>query len=119
MAGHVKAEEAQPEEGRETGSAGAAQLREHIDRGGTGDKVAFSDPAAAPLGTDAEAGGAAPTRAEVDMAARAEANRAPEAEVKRDPGDMQGASAGPGPGLAVVGVIVLILLVLGLFLLAL
>lgn len=34
------------------------QLREDIDSGRTGDKVDFPDPAAAPLGTDAEAGGA-------------------------------------------------------------
>jgi hypothetical protein len=44
--------------------------RKAIDAGRTGDKVPFPDPAAAPLGTDAEAGGAvahrpppAPTRA--------------------------------------------------------
>lgn len=35
----------------------AAQLRARIDRGETGEKVAVSDPAAAPLGTDDEAGG--------------------------------------------------------------
>ena len=35
-----------------------AQMREQIDRGESGDKVAAEDPAAAPLGTDAEAGGA-------------------------------------------------------------
>lgn len=33
------------------------QLRDDIDRGRTGDKVSFSDPAAAPLGTDEEAAG--------------------------------------------------------------
>ena len=33
------------------------QLRTEIDAGETGDKVAFPDPATAPLGTDAEAGG--------------------------------------------------------------
>lgn len=33
------------------------QLRADIDAGRTGDKVAFPDPAAAPLETDAEAGG--------------------------------------------------------------
>lgn len=33
------------------------QLRADIDSGKTRDKVAFPDPAAAPLGTDAEAGG--------------------------------------------------------------
>ena len=46
------------------------RLRADIDRGLTGDKVAGCDPAAAPLGTDAEAGGAPPTRAEVELEAR-------------------------------------------------
>lgn len=35
-----------------------SQLRAEIDSGQTGDKVPFPDPAAAPLGTDDEAGGA-------------------------------------------------------------
>ncbi len=34
-----------------------AQLRDDIDHGRTGDKVAASDPAVAPLGTDEEAAG--------------------------------------------------------------
>ena len=38
----------------------AEQLRDNIDRGRTGDKVSWPDPAAAPLGTDDEAGAAAP-----------------------------------------------------------
>ena len=33
------------------------QLRDQIDSGRTGEKVGYPDPAAAPLGTDAEAGG--------------------------------------------------------------
>jgi hypothetical protein len=45
-------------------------LREDIDRGLTGEKVAGSDPAAAPLGTDAEAAGTPPTRREFDLEAR-------------------------------------------------
>jgi len=36
----------------------AARLRESIDSGKTHDKVDYPDPAAAPLGTDEEAGGA-------------------------------------------------------------
>ena len=40
-----------------------SQIRERIDRGETGDKKAAPDPAAAPLGTDAEAAGT-PTRSE-------------------------------------------------------
>lgn len=46
----------------------SAMLRDEIDRGKAGDKVGFPDPAAAPLGTDAEAGGASPTEKEVGMA---------------------------------------------------
>jgi hypothetical protein len=44
-----------------------SRLRHDIDSGKTGDKVAFTDPAAAPLGTDAEAGGRSPTPAEVAL----------------------------------------------------
>ena len=40
------------------------QLRHSIDSGETGETVNFPDPAAVPLGADAEAGGAAPTAAE-------------------------------------------------------
>ena len=39
------------------------ELRSKINSGQTGDKVPWSDPAAAPLGTDDEAGGTPPTRA--------------------------------------------------------
>jgi hypothetical protein len=46
------------------------RLRGDIDRGLTGEKVPGSDPAAAPLGTDAEAGGVPPTRAEIELEAR-------------------------------------------------
>lgn len=42
-----------------------ARLRDKIDSGATGEKVGFSDPAAAPLGTDAEAGGARLSAAEM------------------------------------------------------
>jgi hypothetical protein len=51
------------------------QLRAEIDSGRSGDKVAASDPAAAPLGTDDEAGGNPPTRDQVAMAHRHEAGR--------------------------------------------
>lgn len=37
-----------------------SQLRRDIDKGKTGDKVAGTDPAAAPLGTDDEAAGTSP-----------------------------------------------------------
>jgi hypothetical protein len=46
--------------GRKSATAGgeAARLRDAIDSGETHDKVDYPDPAAAPLGTDEEAGGA-------------------------------------------------------------
>ena len=49
-----------------------AQLKDAIDTGKTGDKVAFPDPAAAPLGTDDEAGGNSPTPEQIRMAAEQE-----------------------------------------------
>jgi hypothetical protein len=47
-------------------------LRSLIDAGKTFDKVGFSDPSAAPLGTDDEAGGFAPSAAQVSEAIRIE-----------------------------------------------
>jgi hypothetical protein len=55
----------------------ADQLRAAIDSGKTGDKVAFPDPAAAPLGTDAEAAGAPPARVELNQAFTAETGALP------------------------------------------
>lgn len=48
------------------------RLRHEIQCGRTGDKVPFIDPAAAPLGTDDEAGGFPPTREQIETAWRAE-----------------------------------------------
>jgi hypothetical protein len=45
------------------------RLRIDIDRGLTGDKVAWPDPAAVPLGTDDEAGGSPPTPEQRALAA--------------------------------------------------
>ena len=50
----------------------ADALRHALDRGEGGDKVDFIDPAAAPLGTDDEAGGNPPTREQIIAAARQE-----------------------------------------------
>src|SRR5437764_1310795 len=47
-----------------SGPAAAARRRAATDRGLTGDKVPGFDPAAAPLGTDAETGGAPPLAAD-------------------------------------------------------
>ncbi|HUG60905.1 MAG TPA: hypothetical protein VMP03_03620 [Methylomirabilota bacterium] len=44
------------------------RLRHDIDHGRSGDKVAFPDPAAAPLGVDDEAGGMSPTADDVAVA---------------------------------------------------
>jgi hypothetical protein len=49
-------------------------LRDDIDRGGEGDKVNYPDPATAPLGTDAEAGGNPATPAEKRVAASDQAH---------------------------------------------
>lgn len=46
------------------------QIRAEIDSGQTGEKVGFPDPAAAPLGTDAEAGGHPATAADRKLEAR-------------------------------------------------
>lgn len=51
------------------------QLRSDIDSGRTHDKVAKSDPAAAPLGSDAEAGGNPPAAREVATARKHETGR--------------------------------------------
>lgn len=53
------------------------QLRHRIDSGATGEKVPFPDPAAAPLGTDAEASGNSPTLLERAMEARAQPKVSP------------------------------------------
>jgi hypothetical protein len=49
-----------------------AQVREQIDRGETGDKVAAEDPAAASLGTNAEAGGAPTAPADLERSSKHE-----------------------------------------------
>jgi hypothetical protein len=48
------------------------QLRRDIDRGRTGDKVSWPDPALAPLGTDEEAAGTPLAPGAIDAARRAE-----------------------------------------------
>ena len=68
-----------------SGAAAVVRLRDRIDRGETGDKAAFPDPAAAPLGTDAEAGGRPPTTAEVRTADTGRQMRAAGDETSRPP----------------------------------
>ncbi|HEX9321760.1 MAG TPA: hypothetical protein VF913_06515 [Xanthobacteraceae bacterium] len=48
------------------------QLRHDIDRGRTGDKVSWPDPASVPLGTDEEAAGTPLAPGDLDAARRAE-----------------------------------------------
>lgn len=74
-----------PEQNRQMGQASAAaamrpgsttaQLKHDINSGLTGDKVNFFDPAAAPLGTDDEAGGYSPTPEQIHEARMAERSR--------------------------------------------
>ncbi|MEQ8899365.1 MAG: hypothetical protein RID23_19990 [Roseovarius sp.] len=94
------------------GSAAATRLRDHIDRGGAADKAAASDPAAAPLGTDAEAAGTPPTNEEVAVASSAEAGRAKPADHKRGPAELQGARLRPRVLLALVAGAIAIIAVL-------
>ncbi|MFW5641196.1 MAG: hypothetical protein ACOCTP_02970 [Roseicyclus sp.] len=64
----------------------ADKLRDRIDRGRAGDKVNASDPAAAPLGTDAEAAGTPPSEEQLRRAWQAEVEndaRADQAEPDR------------------------------------
>jgi hypothetical protein len=55
--------------------ATSAQLKADIDAGRTGDKLTGFDPAAAPLGTDDEAGGSPPTPHMIAEARLAELSR--------------------------------------------
>ena len=62
------------------------QLRIAIDQGTAGDKVDVTDPAAAPLGTDDEAGGTPNKTAQVRMAAAQEVRARPSSERQRTSG---------------------------------
>ncbi|MGF7159923.1 hypothetical protein FHS85_001546 [Rhodoligotrophos appendicifer] len=66
-------------------------LRHRIDGGGAGDKVTGSDPAAAPLGTDEEAGGHPPSGVEIAAAWRHEPGQ-----VETDPSRTNGRVNGVG-----------------------
>jgi len=93
---------------------GSDRLRQKIDRGETGDKVDFPDPAAAPLGTDDEAAGAAPAKI------------SPEAEVREVPRPNDTGERGrahwetphrdrwTGPTLALLGILVVVGVVVAL-----
>lgn len=88
-----------------------AQLRQDIDSGATGDKVAVIDPAMSPLGTDDEAAGAPPSSAQVDEVRRAERRADPP---PGDPGKRPGMGLG-GPLLAaIIGAVALGLVAIAL-----
>lgn len=89
------------------GAAGAARLRDRIDRGAAGDKVAFKDPAAAPLGTDDEAAGTPPSATQVSMAMQQEADRSEIADRKPGPEDMQGHGSRPRASWVLFGLLAL------------
>lgn len=101
-----KSEARQSPKSHRDGSAKVARLRDEIDSGRSDDKVAANDPAAAPLGTDAEAGGYPPSAAEADRAAEIELRRDIDA---RDPGTPD---SGTSPMMR-VGLVALIALVIG------
>ena len=93
--------------GEGSGAAGAARLRDRIDRGAWGDKVAFRDPAAAPLGTDDEAAGTQPSAAQAATAMRDEATRSAAADRKPGPGDIRDDGSRTRSWLIVAGVVAL------------
>ncbi len=67
-------------------SSTTAQLKDDIDSGRTGDKVANADPSLVPLGTDDEAGGNPYTAAQTDLARRTQAKAfAPVRDTKEKP----------------------------------
>ncbi len=82
-------------------------LRHDIDSGRTGAKVAFGDPAAAPLGTDEEAAGAPPSGKEIEAARQQERFDHPSDFTR--PRDRSGAVIGHG----VVWLLLVVLLVGG------
>ena len=71
-----------------------------ISRGKSGDKVDFPDPAAAPLGTDAEAAGTPPTREERQM----ETDARPTTKPKREP--IAGASMFFGLVILIIAIVI-------------
>lgn len=94
----------------------ATHLRDDINRGRTGEKVAGTDPAAAPLGTDEEAAGAPPSAGEIDQARRAErkpgADPAPNAaNPEQTPTGDAGRSMSGKPVLAAAVIVVVLVVV--------
>ncbi|WP_154446763.1 hypothetical protein [Halovulum marinum] len=102
-----EADERDPRARHESGNPD--RLRDRIDHGETADKVEVSDPAAAPLGTDAEAGGVPPTREQVRRAEAQETQRAQGTYKMPAPG---GADPSPARAMWVWGVATAVVLVI-------
>ena len=87
---NLRASESAPEAGYrldpDTPIETTEQLRIAIDQGHAGDKVDVADPAAAPLGTDDEAGGSPNTVAQVRLAAAHEVHARPSSARQRGAG---------------------------------
>lgn len=85
-------------------------LRDAIDRGATGSKVPYSDPAAAPLGTDEEAAGTPPSAEAVRRAYLHEtgnsAAHAPDAHDATAGVGLPQRSGAKGRWIAIIGVLV-------------
>lgn len=100
------------------GPATADALRAGIDRGVSGDKVDFPDPAASPLGTDDEAAGTPPRRADVATAAAHEVARppagAPTGVGERAPLELREGRGIPGWAWAAAGLLTLAAIVFAL-----
>jgi hypothetical protein len=79
------------------------QLRDDIDRGRTGEKVNFSDPAAAPLGTDEEAAGTPLDATVVAMVRDRELAKAPDR--SRDEAQSSDDPQYPGRGVVLLAII--------------
>jgi len=77
----------------------APHLRDHIDRGRTGDKVGAADPSVAPLGTDDEASGYVPGPDQVEPAVARERRQGGVAAAgDADPARPHADRRGVGPG---------------------
>ncbi|MBN9526766.1 MAG: hypothetical protein J0H82_11205 [Alphaproteobacteria bacterium] len=92
--------------------ANSDMLRHEIDSGRTGSKVDFSDPAAAPLGTDDEAAGTPPKASEVDKARDQERFDRPPDFTR--PRDRSGAVVGHGAVWLLAVIVVVAIAVIGL-----
>ncbi len=86
------------------------RLRKDIDSGRAGDKIGFPDPSAAPLGTDAEAGGTAPGPAARSAAYREEMGRSdgPSAAVGPRPVSMEPRQSGGSGHWIAIGAVLLV-----------